>query len=214
MKGRIGLSQSAVSVRQFFGQPAIIRLALSEGFLGRLLLRSIPGNAQGPHDFSFPVFEGRLGSRTPGDSSVGPGFHFFQVQLRHPGPDDLLLVLEGRTGVVAGEEVMVGFPENLPQAFPPEKLYVGGVPVNDTALEVLEINSIKKVSHQRMEEFVFLDQLRQVFLVRHFGGVAAQWNTLLLGHPAQARFGFIKSSLTDRNYPLGLYAMIYRQRRA
>ena len=117
---------------------------------GERLLRDdlgghVPRDPEGPDDLALVVAQRELRRRDPGVGAVAEGLPLDLADDRLAGPDDPLLVLEGRGGVRLAEDVEVRLPENVLHR-PVRALVDEESPADDeeTAVEILEKDALAR----------------------------------------------------------------------
>ena len=103
--------------------------------------------------------------------SVRPGFLLFLVDDPLPGANDFLLVGQGLQGMFVGEEVDVGLADRFAGVLQAEITGHRLVDANEAAVGILEINVVRQVVHQRVQQVAFL--LQALVGSRKFGGAIA-----------------------------------------
>ncbi len=103
--------------------------------------------------------------------SVRPGFLLFLVDDPLPGANDFLLVGQGLKGVFVGEEVDVGLADRFVGILQSEITCHRLIDADEAALGILEIDVVRQVIHQRVQQVAFL--LQTLVGGRKFGGAIA-----------------------------------------
>ena len=151
-----------------------------DGVAGRVVQRPVPHFA-GPHRLFRPPLLGDVAGdaeradnlavggvqrhfrrQGPRDVTVGPRFLLFLVDHRPARANDLLLVGQGLGRVLAAEEVRVRFAHGLGRIRDAEQPRQCPVDADEATGFVLEVNAVREIVHQGMQQVAFLLQ----FVVR------------------------------------------------
>ena len=151
-----------------------------------LLRGDVLGNAETAHDLPRVVIQWQFRAGCPGGTPVRPGFFLFLVDDPLSGAYDFLLVSQGLEGVFVGEEVDVGLADRVAGILQSEVPRHRLIDANEAALGVLEVNVVRQVIHERLQQVAFL--LQALVGGRKFGG--AILDTLLQFGVGLAQFLF------------------------
>ncbi len=152
--GQEGALGAVGRFRRVFGRP--------QGLRRLLLTRDVARHPEGSDDLSRIVVQRHLGRAGPGHAAVWPRFPLLLIEDRVARANDLLLVGQGLRGVLAGEEIQVRLSQGFGRMLQAKEPGHGLVDPQKTAGRVLEVDVMREVIHQRMEEIPLLLQ----FLVR------------------------------------------------
>ena len=126
-------------------------------FLGLLLLGDIARNAKGADDPALLVAQRNLGGRNPGIRLVEPGFPLLNVQ-RLAGANDLQFIGAGLLRVRRREEIEIRLADRSHGIVQSKERGLGTADTDDGAAPVLEIDVIRDVIHQRLQQETLLGQ--------------------------------------------------------
>ena len=122
-------------------------------------LRDVAREAERADDFPGLVAQRHLRRRHPRLAAIRPHFVLLLVHHRLAGADDLLLVVEGLARVLFAEEIEVRLAEHVRRIVRAEALHRLAADPDEAAGEVLEVNLVRDVLHQRAEEKALARQL-------------------------------------------------------
>ena len=138
----------------------VLHFADTQRFGRPLLLRDVAGDAERADDPAFLVVQRQLGRGDPGFAPVGPGLSFFLVDQRLARLHHLLLVRPGLLHVFLGEEIGIARADGLGGVAEPETGGQGPVDPDEAALGIFEVDVVREVVHQGVQQVPFLLQGR------------------------------------------------------
>jgi hypothetical protein len=107
---------------------------------------------EGPHDLPLSIAQRELGRRNPADLAVRQRLLLLHVHERLSGADDLLLVPQSLLRVLAGEDVEVGSTDGERRSCNAKPRGRISVDACEATVEILEVDGVRDVVHQRLEQ--------------------------------------------------------------
>ena len=133
------------------GERIVERLVLKL-LAGFLPLGDVARDPKGPHDVPLPIAQRELRRRHPAELTGRQRLLLLHVHQRLSGANDLLLVAQRLRSVLVGEEVEVGPADGERRAGDAEPRRLISVDPREAALEILEVDGVGDVVHQRLQQ--------------------------------------------------------------
>ena len=131
-------------------------LAARRASASRILHGDVLRNAECAHNMARVVQQWQLGRGAPGRIAVGPGFLLHLGDDALPGAEDFLFVGQGFQRVLVGEEIEVRLVDGVVGVGQVDITGHGLVNADEAALRVFEVDVVRQVVHQRVEQVALL----------------------------------------------------------